>query len=533
MMTTVVGAKRTGGKLRDKARSLPQPLRSYTLAVIGVLLLATALRLYGIARESLWLDEATSLTLARMTLPEIAAWTALDLHPPLYYALLRVWIALGESETVVRGLSALASVLTVLVIYRLGRELFDRPTGLLAALLLALSPFAIWYAQEARMYAWLALLVTTALWLTLVALRGGHWSAWVGYVLAGAAALYTHYYAFFGLGIANLLFLYLALRHRLDKRRVWLWLAAQAGIALLFAPWLPTLLNLALGGGGGWLGASEQKPGLVRLAHTLIFYMLGGTRAALPSLVRRAGYLLYGLALVAGLWPLVGWRRRRSAAHADRTGQDGGGTPPRLPALLSERDAIAFCLVYLALPLGASWLISQIRPMYSERYMLPFLAPFLLLVAWGVRSIPLTVARYGLLLLLAAVMLTGVVVQVRTLDKPDWRGLAAELTAQAQPSDLVLFVPGWHAKPFDYYARGQIDVYADTPVPVPQHSAEALQAVAQAIQGHARVWLVWETGHYTDPDGQVLAYLESELRRVSERPLALVGRVILFVREGA
>jgi Flp pilus assembly pilin Flp len=207
--------------------------------------------------------------------------------------------------------------------------------------------------------------------------------------------------------------------------------------------------------------------------------------------------------------------------------------------------------------------------MYSERYMLPFQAPFLLLAAWGVRRLsfvrvsfgrartgtrpytPTTVgaaprgrppserlvdvARYGLVLLLVAVLLVGVVAQVRTLDKPDWRGLAAELTGQAQPGDLVLFVPGWHAKPFDYYAQGKLDIYADVPVPVPQHAQEALQAVAQAIQGHARVWLVWETGHYTDPNGQVLAYLEAQLRKVYERPgqpeAGAPGRVILFERE--
>jgi uncharacterized membrane protein len=159
------------------------------LALAGVVALAVVARLYGIASESLWLDETTSLMLARMDLAALTRWTSLDLHPPLYYVLLHYWVALwdsllgstlAESELVLRGLSALAGVLNVLVLYALGRLLFGRGMGLLAALLLALSPYHIYYSQEVRMYAWLALWVSLSVLLALLAWRGEMQNAGVG-----------------------------------------------------------------------------------------------------------------------------------------------------------------------------------------------------------------------------------------------------------------------------------------------------------------------------------------------------------------
>ncbi|MFH1085253.1 MAG: glycosyltransferase family 39 protein, partial [Chloroflexota bacterium] len=213
-----------------------------TAALAGIVLLAAAARLWGLAAESLWLDEATSLMLARMPVSELIAWTALDIHPPLYYTLLHYWILLGESEAAVRGLSALAGVLTVPVIYGLGCAWFGRRVGLIAAALLAVNPYHVWYSQEARMYALVALLMGAAVLAAFCLWEDGAWWAWAGHVIATAAAWYTHYYAVFGILLVNLMFAYLLARRRVGRRLLWRWLAAQAVILLLFARWLPTFL---------------------------------------------------------------------------------------------------------------------------------------------------------------------------------------------------------------------------------------------------------------------------------------------------
>jgi outer membrane biosynthesis protein TonB len=89
----------------------------------------------------------------------------IDQHPPLYYALLHGWMRLvGDSEFAVRTLSALFGTLTVPVIYRLARRIAGKTAGLLAALILAVSPFHVRFAQEARMYTLLALEAALALY---------------------------------------------------------------------------------------------------------------------------------------------------------------------------------------------------------------------------------------------------------------------------------------------------------------------------------------------------------------------------------
>lgn len=493
-----------------------------SLFLIATLLLAGLLRFYGIARESLWLDEATSLMLARMDVPTLIAWTALDIHPPLYYTLLHVWITLGSSEVAIRSLSTLAGLLTVWVTYGLGRTLSGRRSGLLAALLLAVSPVHVWYSQEARMYAWVTLLMATSLLLALRAWRDGgrptaRWAAWIAYVLVTAAALYTHYYAVFIIGIENLAIVYLLVARRLslrrpaDRRLFWRWVAAELAVFLLFLPWFPTFLLPITVGGGGWITAGLGRPSVAVLAQTAVLYMVGFGRELYPALVRRLGYLIIVGVFAVGVWP-----------HAANSGTD---KEPLTPLPL---EALGLTVSYLVLPIALAWGASQVfKPMYSARYMLPFVVPFVLLLARGLDRLPRGLWQIATVALVL-VGLVGVQAQATSLEKPDWRGLAQSLRERSQPGDLVLFMPGWHAKPFDYYAQGALALYSDVPIPVPRYGDDALAAVDAALVGHDRVWFVWETEHYTDPDGAVFGHLFQHCRLAESAPLDLVGQVMLF-----
>ncbi len=214
---------------------------------LAVLLLAFGLRIYRLPNQSLWYDEAFSLTVAR------AKWSifwatlfAEQVHPPGHYLMLRGSLALfGDSEFAVRYLSLWWGALSVALLYRLGKQLFDKPTGLLAAALLAVSPFHVWYSQEARMYS-PALTLSLGLVLALQAIvvrRDKSFWLWVGYVLIGALALYAHFYTSLILLSVNLAFgewwLVRAMRESWRAMRGLLvrWAAAQAAALLLFAPW--------------------------------------------------------------------------------------------------------------------------------------------------------------------------------------------------------------------------------------------------------------------------------------------------------
>ena len=142
-----------------------RPGVAFPVLIVLLLWLAAGLRWHALDGQSLWADEGNSVALARAGLAEIAARTAQDIHPPLYYWLLHGWMRLfGASEAAVRALSAFAAVLLVAVVMRLARRLFGRRAGWVAGLAAAVSPFQIYYAQEARMYALLALLAALAVW---------------------------------------------------------------------------------------------------------------------------------------------------------------------------------------------------------------------------------------------------------------------------------------------------------------------------------------------------------------------------------
>ncbi|MEA3460120.1 MAG: glycosyltransferase family 39 protein, partial [Chloroflexota bacterium] len=127
--------------------------RRVQISLIIIILVAALLRFYRLDGQSLWADEGNSVALAGRDLATIARNAARDIHPPLYYWLLHFWVmAFGKSEIAVRSLSALLGTALVYLTFLLGCRLFGRRVGLAAALLSALSPFQVYYSQEARMY---------------------------------------------------------------------------------------------------------------------------------------------------------------------------------------------------------------------------------------------------------------------------------------------------------------------------------------------------------------------------------------------
>lgn len=138
------------------------------LALLGIVILAAALRLYRISAKTVWLDEGFSIWMGWHSLSNVIRWSIdIDQHPPLYYLLLSLWMQVGGTGAAwVRSFSALAGVLTIPVIFLTGKRLSDNITGLIAAFILAINPFQVTYGQEARTYAFLTLNATLALYMT-------------------------------------------------------------------------------------------------------------------------------------------------------------------------------------------------------------------------------------------------------------------------------------------------------------------------------------------------------------------------------
>ena len=170
---------------------------SVTKAALGaIIVLAAVLRFIGLGAKSVWSDEAFSIFLAGLNWS--AFWHTLvtaEANMSLYYVLLRGWVGLSDGAVWVRLLSVLMSLAVVPVVYCIGKEVFSQRVGIMAALLLAINPFDIRYAQEARSYSLFVLLVSVSFLAFFHCLKqpDRFWS--VCYVLSTALALDAHFFA--------------------------------------------------------------------------------------------------------------------------------------------------------------------------------------------------------------------------------------------------------------------------------------------------------------------------------------------------
>jgi len=479
-------------RVTAKRRAESLPYRAVTLALLVViLLLAFSLRVHRLEAQSVWWDEGLAAWAARQDLVSSALWCASDVHPPLYFWLLHFWrLGSGDSEFGLRFLSVGCGVLGVAALYRLGRALADRPTGILAALLLATARFALWWSQEMRMYILAALLATLSLWALVGIWRRGQVRDWVLYVVSTLAALYTLYLSASILVIENL-FVLLLLRRRQDRRRfLGRWAAAQGAVLLAFLPWL----ILAMERMRTWSSAQPFEFGtFLRLYWTVLSV---GIPVDVEKYLLQAG--LVALVFVLGLGAALWFGRRDVEAQLG------------LALLL-------FCLV---LPPLVVYLVSLPRtlfyaPQITPRYLLIFAPAFYLVLAWGLRSLG---RRHWAIALIPA-LLVGGVFRFGLEDYfsgryllDDYKSLASTLRAYYHPGDVVVLYTDVDWPVFAYHWAGP---WKGVPNPI-QYSAQAAEEFLQPIWDDAEgVWLVVTSyAGSSDPQRYVPAWLESQARRV-------------------
>ena len=227
-----------------------QPSRNFERAdavIVLICLLAFVLRIYRVGQQSLWDDEVFSLMYARSGFLDIIAVNIklADPHAPLFYLVLKSWTAFaGFSEVAFRFPSLIFGVLIIPIIYHLGRKLLDPWIGAIAALIMAVNPFHIWFAQEARTYTLSALLTALSVLIMVHILRGrSNLWLWIGYVVIATLSIYSHYYSFLILLFENAIFLLFIVRRRV---KVWHWAIAQTMLILPYLPWSSQAARLLL-----------------------------------------------------------------------------------------------------------------------------------------------------------------------------------------------------------------------------------------------------------------------------------------------
>lgn len=204
-----------------------------SLIICFILLLGICLRFYRLGYQSLWVDEVVTYMSSNGSLTYVISQSKVNSNvPPLYYLFVNGILRFGNHDALLRLPSVIFGSLSILMCYLVIRNWLGRTTGFIAALMMAISPFHIWYSQEARPYTMLIFLSLLSLWF-LQKLIKNETDVWlkIGFIISTAATFYCHTVGIAFIGVIAVYVLLLIPREKLGK-----WIPVFAGILLLITP---------------------------------------------------------------------------------------------------------------------------------------------------------------------------------------------------------------------------------------------------------------------------------------------------------
>jgi len=327
-----------------------------------------ALRLINLGTASLWQDEVWELLKSDHVVDIFRSGNFMSNHPPFYNVLLACWgyLGLADGEWTARLFPALIGTMTIPMVFVVGKRLCSERIGLVAAFLLAASPFHVLHSQDMKCYILLPLVGTYCVLLFLKAIDRNTWPSWLAYGICAAMACYTEFFAGFLLIGINLWYIALG---RKDQGRLFRWFAANAVGALLFVPFLGISLLKAkaimIDAVNWWI----PRPSLLTVAY--YFKTLAFGYSDFKPLYPIATAFFLGL-FVVGCVVAVRRDLRRGF----------------------------LLLFWFAVPVLLAFGVSQVtRSIFLFRALLPFSIPFYVLVATGLTAMPWRTARTIFLLL--------------------------------------------------------------------------------------------------------------------------------------
>ncbi len=404
-------------------------LHPAVLMTAGIMCLTALLGFYLLGHKSFWFDEGISITVVK---PGISTTINYIIHGGgnmgLYFLLLDPWIKLGDSEFVVRSLSVVFAVLTIPVIVAIGARLFNKWVGLLAALFLAVNPYFIRFAQEARSYTLLLLMGGLSSYILIRAVQKPSKRLWAAYTVSGILLAFTHVYGILLLA-AHAVSLLLLRRKDIPWRGL---LISWTVMALFIVPLVYSILKYA-GHDLDWI----SRPGV----GDVITFM---TTIA-------GGQLLLGVFAVLGIIALDYAIREWAVSKFSH-----------------KTWYFALLFSWMLVPIALSFGISQVKPVLESRYLIICGAPLMVLAAYGISRIP----RWWIVILSIVVILTISGSRLQSYysnsDKEEWRGVTTFVLSRTEAGDAIVFYAPHVSITYDYYVE-KAGALAVAPVNVPYY----------------------------------------------------------------
>jgi len=441
---------------------------------LQILILLTAigslLRFFNLGFNSLWLDEAVTYYYA--TLPFDELWHMLqngsEFNPPLFYILESFMVYLGKDEFILRLIPALTGILTIPVVFWMGKEFSDRNCGIVCAALVTFSSFLIFYSQEARAYSLLLLFVALSIVFFLRGMKSGRTLDWVLFGFFSALGFWTHFYSIIVFGILVACFFFnwgFQKDDILKKGKSFIW--SIVTFILLTLPLIVVTVELFLVrtsspptfGLNGWDVISRALSDLSGFNIGAIILLI----------------TLFGIGL---LWAFVHERRKGVL--------------------------IAFSIIAI---LMISYYLSFRMP-FQTRFLIIMIPFYFLGIAYSSRAFcQIFKKNYVVYVLIACIFLINfpVLSQYYTVQtKENWRDFSREFERYTEDGDVVVLLPSYMQQPLNYYYNSS----RDNTIQIGASGVKELEDLKDEHSG-ARIFIIMTADILAvEPSGQSVEWLK-------------------------
>ena len=419
----------------------PASIRGYignNLLLLLIFLLGLFLRVCYLGAESMWFDEVYSIGMSHLSPINIVKeiFRQHENNPPLYYVLLHYWIIIfGDSEFASRMLSVIPGSLSVLLIYKFGKELFNKNAGLIAALIMAVSVFQIKYSQEARTYSLIVFLALLSNYFFFRLLSAHKFKFMLGYILTSALLIYDHYYWVFYIAAQNI---YVFSKLLVNVRGGWpgfkWWILLQLTLVVISLPELIMLSGAYALRGGFWI----ERPNINAIVDPLLRFS-----GSIPLLIL---FFVLSVNVILNAFGI-----NSKSAFNEVFSRLRGFTQN---LAFSEVDRVYLLVVLLFTPIILPFIVSRnFTSIYGARYMIGASSILYILVAAGIDKLGLNKAKIFVVILIVCLSLIQVYRYYESVEKHQWREAVNYIEENAPPGDLIIVYPDYELGSLEYYLK--------------------------------------------------------------------------------
>jgi uncharacterized membrane protein len=449
----------------------------YVQSLIVITVLGLFLRFYNLGFNSLWLDEASTNTFAVLSVSGI--WQAIaagEFNPPLFYWMEHLMLVFGNNEVVLRFIPALLGALTIPLIYCAGKEFLDRNVGIIAAAAFSISPFLIFYSQEARAYSGMLFFVAFAMVFYFKALKTNDLNDWALFGVLSALAFWSHFYAFVIIA-ALILYAILVQITNIQKNIHNLKMIALSTVIfiILCSPLILLVIQLF-----ATRTSSAPAFGIQGLG------IISETFRQLSGFSDIAMYLFLALFIIGVI----------QVFHIDKN----------KGILLVTLTLLTFAI---------SFILSYKMPMVP-RYLIFFNTVFFIGIAISYKLFYGLINNrgivYGFIALLVILSAPTLVNYYSGYTKDDWRGFSGQIQQMTKTGDLVVVVPGYIIQPLNYYYSNASDGTLESGA----YTAEELDALNAGKGNNTAYFIVTGDISAANPNGDAIAWLKEHTKSLGQ-----------------